>query len=167
MKKKYIITPPLLILVVVLDIVTKHLAHASIGPGAPLHVLSFLQLVNVRNMGAAFGMGDTLGNGFFISVSLVAIALMVWLFIRGDMPYIGLTLVTAGAIGNLYDRITLGYVRDFIDIHVGALHWPAFNVADSALTIGIALLFIMPFFEQREENRKNNEGANKEHTAQG
>jgi signal peptidase II len=151
MKKKYIIAAVLLVFVAGLDIATKYLAHTSIDPGKPLQLLPFLQLVNVRNTGAAFGMLDKMGNGFFVAVSLVAIALVFWLFVRGDIHYLGLTLVTAGAIGNLYDRVTLGYVRDFIDVHVGNVHWPAFNVADSALTVGLLLMFIMPFFEKRKE----------------
>jgi len=154
MKNKYLISGTLMVFVIALDLLTKHLAHASIDPGTPIELLPFLQLVNVRNTGAAFGMFDSLGNGFFIAVSFIAIALVIWMFLRGDMHYIGLTLVVAGAIGSLYDRLPLGYVRDFLDVHIGPLHWPAFNVADSALTVGLVLMLVMLFFEQPTQKER-------------
>jgi signal peptidase II len=166
MTKRNVIASVLLVFVVGLDIATKYLAHAAIAPGSPLQLLPFLDLVNVRNMGAAFGMFNTLGNGIFIGVSLVAIVLLFWLFVRGDMNFIALTLIMAGAIGNLYDRVTLGYVRDFIDVHAGSFHWPAFNVADSSLTIGIILLFIMPFFEKSEEGKEHTEEVKEGNTSE-
>lgn len=135
--------------VVVLDQLSKYLAARYIDPFAPVEVLPFLNLVNVRNVGAAFGLFTSMGNVFFIVVSLVAIALIAFLMRREKDWTAALSLVLAGAVGNLIDRLVFGYVRDFVDLHAGSYHWPAFNVADSALTVGIALLLVGPFLRKR------------------
>ncbi|MGD8351804.1 MAG: signal peptidase II, partial [Nitrospirota bacterium] len=134
--------------VVVLDQLSKYLAAGRIDPFAPLEVLPFLNLVNIRNVGAAFGLFTSMGNAFFIAVSLVAIALIGFLIARERDGTAGLSLVLAGAVGNLIDRLAFGYVRDFVDLHAGSHHWPAFNVADSALTVGIALLLAGPLMRK-------------------
>ncbi|MEJ2182338.1 MAG: signal peptidase II [Nitrospirota bacterium] len=125
-----------------LDQITKFLAVRFISPAHPVDVLPFLTLVNVRNTGAAFGMLSSLGNTFFVAATLAAMALVAFLLIRGDEDAVGLSLILGGGLANLIDRLALGHVRDFIDVHAGSLHWPAFNVADSALTVGIALLIL-------------------------
>lgn len=131
-----------LVPVVLLDQLTKYLADKMIDPVVPVRVLPFLELVNVRNRGAAFGMFDSLGNWFFIPVSIVAIALVLYLIIRGRESLTSLSLILGGAVGNLVDRVALGSVRDFLYFSVGWFHWPAFNVADSALTVGLCLLLL-------------------------
>ncbi len=153
MKKRAIIGLAILVAVLALDLFTKYLAHAHLALGQQIELLPFFQLVHVRNMGAAFGMFGSMGNGFFIGVSLFAIVLLVWLFIRNEMNYIGLSLVMGGAIGNLADRVMLGYVRDFLDFYIGSYHWPAFNVADAALTVGIGIMLISPFFEKKSPEK--------------
>jgi signal peptidase II len=127
---------------VALDLLTKHLAATRIGPSETVEILPFFHLVNVRNVGAAFGMMRGLGNGFFIAVSIAAIAVIVYLIVRGDLGTLAPSLILGGALGNLADRVTLGYVRDFLDFFVGPYHWPAFNVADSALTVGLGLVML-------------------------
>lgn len=138
-------------LVVALDQLTKYLADSLIDPSTPVRVLPFFELVNVRNTGAAFGMLNTLGNWFFIPVSFVAIALIAFLLVRGTRDFIALSLILSGAVGNLIDRVFLGSVRDFLYFSVGSFHWPAFNVADSALTTGLCLLLLSSLFEKRRE----------------
>ncbi|MDP2167215.1 MAG: signal peptidase II [Thermodesulfovibrionales bacterium] len=123
---------------------TKHLAETSISSSESIGVLPFLSLVNVRNEGAAFGLFKALGNKFFIAVSLLAIGFMIGLLWRGRDSTFSLSLILAGATGNLIDRLLYGYVRDFIDVFIGRHHWPAFNVADSCLTVGILWLLISP-----------------------
>lgn len=110
----------------------------------------FLQLVHVRNTGAAFGIGANadsrivplLLNLGAIGVFFVVVAYAFRAAVTDRVLQTGLHLILGGAIGNLIDRFRLGYVVDFVDVFVKSHHWPAFNVADSAICIGIALLFL-------------------------
>jgi signal peptidase II len=139
------------ITVTVLDQISKYLADTHINPFEPVGLLPVLQLVNVKNRGAAFGMFAGLGNVFFISVSLAAIMFIIYLIIRGRDGCFSLSLILSGAVGNLLDRLVYGHVRDFIDVFVYSHHWPAFNVADSALTVGL-LLYIICSLRVRKPN---------------
>jgi signal peptidase II len=149
MKKTSFIIIPLL---VILDQATKYLADKLISPFKPVELLPFLSLVNMRNEGAAFGMFKSFGNNIFIIISLAAIAVIFFMLIKGKEDPLGLSLILGGATGNLMDRLLRGSVVDFIDVFVGRFHWPAFNVADAALTIGIGLIFIKLFFKKQEGN---------------
>ena len=108
--------------------------------------LLFFELVRFHNEGAAFSfLADAGGwqKWFFTAVSVVAVVVITYLIIKHHTQKLfcwGLALVLGGAIGNLYDRITLGYVVDFLYFHINDLYWPAFNVADSAICVGVALL---------------------------
>ena len=143
--------------VIVADQVTKVAAVALIHPASPVELMPILDLVLVYNPGAAFSILGTAGGWqrwLFIGLALVICAFIVhWL--RG-MPRsarwtpLALSLVLGGAIGNVIDRVHIGAVVDFIDFHVGDWHWPAFNVADSAICIGAALLVVGTF--RREED---------------
>ena len=126
--------------VVLFDQITKYLARTRINPMESIKLLPVLDLVSVRNQGAAFGMFSSLGNNFFIAISAAAIIFMLWVIITAKEDYRLFSLLAAGAIGNLIDRVRLGYVVDFIDVSVSGHHWPAFNIADSALSLGIAFL---------------------------
>ncbi len=141
----------ILALAVLLDQLTKYLASTFINPYEPIEVLPFLSLVNVKNVGAAFGLFSSLGNVFFIVLTLVAIAIILFLAIKEKDGFVGLTLILSGAAGNLIDRLVFGHVRDFIDLHAGSYHWPAFNVADSALTVGIAVLIAGSLFHKKQK----------------
>ncbi len=127
---------------VLVDQFSKYLTADRIGPHESVRLLPFLNLVNVKNAGAAFGLFGGLGNGIFIAVSFMAIGFITALLIKGSKPVLGLSLILSGAAGNLIDRLLYGYVRDFIDVFWGRYHWPAFNVADSCLTVGVALFLI-------------------------
>ena len=137
--------------VIVLDAWTKWLVSTRIDirEAIPL-VPSFLQLVHVRNTGAAFGIGANadsrivplLLNAGAIGVFCVVVVYAFRAAISDRLLQTGLHLILGGAIGNLIDRFRLGYVVDFVDVFVKSHHWPAFNVADSAICIGIALLFL-------------------------
>jgi len=124
-----------------LDQLTKLLIVRFVHPYESIQVLPFLRIVSVRNPGAAFGMFKGLGPAFLIIVSIAAVAVISYMIVKGKDDRLSLSLILGGALGNLADRIRLGHVVDFIDVYAGRYHWPAFNTADSALTLGIALLF--------------------------
>jgi signal peptidase II len=138
-------------IVVVLDIWTKALVLARIELHEAIQVIpNFFQIVHVRNTGAAFGIGANAGsklipmllNAGAIAVFCVVVVYALRSAISDRLLQTGLHLILGGAVGNLLDRFRLGYVVDFLDVYVGNHHWPAFNVADSAICIGIALLFL-------------------------
>jgi len=140
MKNKLVYPLCIISFVVLFDQITKYVARTRINPMEPVELLPVLNLVNVRNQGAAFGMFSSLGNNFFIIISLVAILFMLWVIVSAKEDYRVFSLLAAGAIGNLIDRVRLGYVVDFVDVSIAGHHWPAFNVADSALSLGIVFL---------------------------
>lgn len=118
---------------------------------------NFFSITYVRNPGAAFGiLSDSAWRlPFFITIGLVATGAILWYISRLDphsrwLP-LSLALVLTGAVGNLIDRIRIGEVIDFIDVHWYQYHWPAFNVADSAITVGVGMLLVEMW---REERRK-------------
>ena len=124
------------------DQVTKYIITNNLGLYQVIKVLPSFNLVYYRNIGSAFGMFKSMGNPFFILVSAAAIAAVSLMIVKdgGNRP--GLSLILGGAAGNLADRVVHGYVIDFLEVYAGDFYWPAFNVADSALTIGILLLMI-------------------------
>lgn len=138
-------------IVVALDLYTKHLIQRAFEYGEHLTITSFFDLVRYHNEGAAFSfLADAGGwqKWFFSGISILAILVITYLLKKHQQQKLfclGLALVLGGAIGNLYDRLTLGYVVDFLSFHVNGLFWPAFNVADSAICVGVALLFIDSF----------------------
>lgn len=139
MRRGYLFTA---LIVVFLDQITKYLVRSLIDPFETIKVLPFLQLVNVRNEGAAFGLLKGLGNTTFIVISIAAIVFVLYLLISGRENGPGLALIVGGAAGNLIDRVFFGKVTDFIDLFAGRFHWPAFNIADSALTVGLLLMLL-------------------------
>jgi signal peptidase II len=141
----------LAVTIIILDIWTKALVLARIDLHETIPVIpNFFQLVHVRNTGAAFGIGANaasrivplLLNAGAIAVFCVVVAYALRSAVTDRLLQTGLHLILGGAIGNLLDRFRFGYVVDFLDVYVGNKHWPAFNVADSAICIGIALLFL-------------------------
>ena len=136
--------------IIVLDAWTKALVSARIDLHEAIPLIpNFLQLVHVRNTGAAFGIGANsdsqivplLLNAGAIGVFCVVVIYAFRAAITDVVLQTGLHLILGGAIGNLIDRFRLGYVVDFVDVYVKSHHWPAFNVADAAICIGITLLF--------------------------
>ena len=133
--------------VLVLDQAAKLAAERWIAPRAPIEVLPFLDLVFTYNTGAAFSfLADAGGwqRWLFLALALgVSVGLTLWLRrLRRDerLAAAGIALVVGGALGNAVDRIARPGVADFIDLHCCGWHWPAFNLADSALTLGVAAL---------------------------
>jgi signal peptidase II len=133
-------------LVVALDQVSKFWIRANVPPTASLQQTGFLHIVYIKNFGAAFALPAN--QTFLLIVTSIAILLIIilfsyYLFAHYRSPVttlssISLGLILGGAIGNLIERLQLGYVTDFIDLHLwGIFHWPAFNLADAAIVIGI------------------------------
>lgn len=134
-----------------LDQGSKYLVRQSLAPGQLVEVIpDYFNLVHVYNRGAAFGLLSGLAPGlaqyFFVSTALLALAVLFYLHWRTPesqgLFLWGYRLLAAGAAGNLVDRLRFGEVLDFLDFYVGRYHWPAFNVADSLITVGAALLIL-------------------------
>ena len=148
MLKLYLIS----LFVFLLDIVSKNFIQKKIIYGEQVEITSFLSLVHFQNTGAAFSFLSDQGGWqryFLIAISLLAVLYIPWLinqYKKNILIVIGLLLILGGAIGNLYDRISYGYVIDFIYLHIAEFYWPAFNVADSAISLGV-LLFLYGSFK--------------------
>lgn len=146
--------------IVGLDQFTKSLVDNSMRIGDSITVLpGFFSLVHVRNRGVAFGMLGGLPDPWralvLIGMAAVIVMIMLWWLretpVEERMQRLALASVIGGAIGNLYDRIRYGEVVDFFDVYVSNIHWPAFNVADSAISIGCVLLIFSSFTTSRVE----------------
>lgn len=136
--------------VVAVDQLTKALVQASLRPGDEVAVTAFLSLVLAFNTGAAFSFLAGAGGWqrwFFAAIAVVASVVIAWLLKRGGsrMYCLGLAAILGGAIGNLVDRVLLGKVVDFLLFHYAGWFYPAFNAADSAITVGAGLLIIDSF----------------------
>jgi signal peptidase II len=160
MKKSYLIFSLVALVVIALDQLTKQLVVANLGLHDSIPVISgFLNLVHVRNPGAAFGflanMPGYFRSVFFISVTIGAIALILFYLKQNKVTekplLLSLSLIFAGAIGNLIDRLRFGEVVDFVDVYVSTHHWPAFNVADSAISVGAVFLLISLISHKKTE----------------
>jgi len=143
--------------VVVADQLTKAVVLGRFAQGERLEVTGFFNLVLVCNPGAAFSLLSEAGGWqtpLLIAFALGAIAVVGTMIVRRPGEKIlcaALALILAGALGNVVDRVRFGCVADFLDFHARGWHWPAFNVADSAITIGALLLIFEGFF--RREGR--------------
>ena len=144
-------------IVIVVDLYTKHLIQQAFVFGDLRPITSFFDLVRYHNQGSAFGFLNDAGGWqkwFFNAIGIVASIVIIYLLKKHTSEKLfclGLALVLGGAIGNLYDRITLGYVVDFLNFHINNYYWPAFNVADSAICVGVALLLWDSFKTEKQE----------------
>jgi signal peptidase II len=149
-------------LVVIIDQVSKHLATALLKGGPSIEVLPVVNLTWAQNFGAAFSIFANAGGWqrwvFIILTTFVSMVLVVWIKrLKGHETWlaIALALVLGGALGNLYDRIFLGYVVDFVSVHYQRHYFPVFNLADSAITIGAVMLIIDTFWLSRQSKIGN------------
>src|SRR5882762_2774426 len=142
-----------------LDQWTKQMVLRFISPDEPRVLVSdFFSLVNVTNDGAAFGSFRG-NNTFFIGISCVALVVVFGLLLRARIPDrwrdLSLALLLAGILGNLTDRLLYGHVIDFLlfDLHVPYAHpWPAFNVADSCISVAVVLFIFHSFWKQKSQS---------------
>ena len=162
-KRKFLLRYAVLgILLIMLDVFSKDAVERSLADGSSIDLLPFLQLVLVYNRGAAFGfLGEASGwqLPFFAAVGAIISIVIVIRLARAAATQkwfeVALVLILAGAVGNLIDRIRVGYVVDFIEVYYGAWRFPAFNVADMAIFLGalmliLELLDILPRGKARE-----------------
>jgi signal peptidase II len=145
----------LALLVILLDQFTKGLASSGLDYGQPVRVFWWFNLTLQHNTGAAFSFLNDAGGWqryFFSGAALVISAVLaVWLCLmqRGQMLLaVSLGLILGGALGNLWDRVTLGYVVDFISVHYENYYFPAFNIADSAITVGAIGMLLDSFIHR-------------------
>jgi len=158
LQKKYkllIIVAPL---VIVIDQLVKLYVDHSMEVSQSIEILeNFFHFTHIRNRGAAFGMfagaNESYRLPFFLLITFIAIGVILYMvrsYKDGSLFYpLSLALILGGAIGNMIDRVRMGEVIDFIDVHWYQHHWPAFNVADSAISIGVFFLFIQMFIAEK------------------
>ncbi|EEB77618.1 signal peptidase II [marine gamma proteobacterium HTCC2148] len=148
----------LALVMVLLDQYTKTLATESLVYARPVEVFSWFNLTLQHNTGAAFSFLSDAGGWqrWFFTVVAVVISgvLTVWLFMAPRAHWLlglSLALILGGAIGNVWDRVALGYVVDFISVHYQGWYFPAFNIADSAITVGAICMLLDSFFNRHSE----------------
>lgn len=141
----------------VLDQISKFYVQQTLHLGQIIPVIpSFFNLTYVLNPGAAFGFlaraPASIRTPFFTAISILAVLFILYYRSRHRqmhlLPSVSLACILGGALGNLIDRLRLGMVVDFLDVYYGAYHWPAFNLADSAITVGVALMVLEMFTER-------------------
>jgi signal peptidase II len=136
------------LIILVLDQLTKWSALSNLQMGIPEYVLPFMNWLLLFNPGAAFSFlaqGSGWQRWFFTILGLIACIYIIWLLRKSQndkLLCVALSLILGGALGNVLDRIMFGAVVDFIDLHYANWHWPAFNLADSAICIGAALIIL-------------------------
>ena len=145
--------------IVAADQLTKWIVLERFAPGERLEVTGFFNLVLVFNKGAAFSLlaqAPGWQTPLLIGFALVAAVVVSVFLLRTEgsrMLRAGLALILGGALGNVIDRLRFGHVVDFVDLHAMGVHWPAFNVADSAITLGAALLILDGFRHHEKRAR--------------
>lgn len=155
----------LLIPVLILDLGSKYWALSALNYAEPNPVLPFFDLTLLYNTGAAFSFLAEAGGwqrwAFSAVAGIVSVILIVWLKRTERQLWwlgLGLSLILAGALGNLYDRVAHGYVVDFISLHYNNYFFPAFNIADSAITLGAVLLILdMLFLESKRKQQESHQ----------
>jgi signal peptidase II len=153
------------LLVIGLDQYTKGLASASLDYARPQEVFSWFNLTLQHNTGAAFSFLSDAGGWqryfFTVVASVISVGIIVWLILlpRGQwLLALSLGLILGGALGNLWDRVALGYVVDFISVHYRDNYFPAFNIADSAITVGAACMLLDGFLHRNPSPADGREG---------
>ncbi len=151
----------LALVLVLLDHYTKGLASSELDYGRPVEVFSWFNLTLQHNTGAAFSFLNDAGGWqryfFTLIAATMSIGLVIWLFLISRshrLLALSLALILGGALGNLWDRVVLGYVVDFISVHYQGRYFPAFNIADSAISVGAALMLLDSFII-KQSNRES------------
>lgn len=148
-KLKFIV--PMAAIAAAIDLLTKAWAMDRLRTGLPIAVMdNFFHLRYVENTGMAWGMGKGMSMGIFIGLTTVAMGVLIYFIVRVParfkVTHASLAIILGGAIGNLVDRVRLGYVVDFIDWHWYHHHWPTFNIADAFISVGVILLITQMLF---------------------
>ena len=163
-KNRYTLLIAIAGLVLILDQLTKLYIVSTFSLYESVTIIEdFFHITYIRNPGAAFGIfagsAASFRIPFFLTLSFVAIVGMLFFYktVTENLLRIAISLIMGGALGNMIDRARLGEVIDFIDVHWYTNHWPAFNVADSAITIGVGLLIVDMFLKEKGSNRRDAE----------
>ena len=155
--RKYVTLLLIVAGILLVDQVTKGLVTQRFSLHENLEVIpGFFYLTHIRNTGGAFGLlageASRLRTGLFLAISCLALGVIFYLYTRipPGKPWLnaGLAMTFGGALGNLIDRLRFGEVVDFLDFHIGTLHWPAFNVADSAISVGVGIFCFYLLFKK-------------------
>ncbi len=164
LSKKYRFVLIVTVLVVFLDQLTKYMIVKNLALHSRIVVIEgFLNIIHIRNPGIAFGLFKSFGSNYKLislcCVSAIALFLIIFLIAQvkkgSRLETFSLSLILGGAVGNLIDRFRLGEVIDFVDVHWrAAYHWPAFNVADSAISVGIVLIIFCELTRIRKHGLK-------------
>ena len=150
------------VVVVLIDQASKWMAEAYLSAYQPVPVMPLFNLTLAYNTGAAFSFLSDAGGWqrwFFIALTTAVVAVLVnWLWrmrVEERLHAASISLILGGAIGNLIDRVYLGHVIDFLDVYYDSHHWPIFNIADSAITVGVVLLLADLFLNDHPEQDQN------------
>lgn len=161
-KKTHLVWAALFLIIVSADQLTKHFVVRGISPGSKVVVINgLLNFGHSRNTGGAFSLFPD-NPTLFLVLSLCALALLIYLYFKMAGKFwskAAVVAITGGAVGNLIDRFRFGHVIDFIDVYWGAWHWYVFNVADAAITVGAAGLFVATVAVELAERRARKEEA--------
>lgn len=127
-----------------LDQISKAYAHSHVARAGDIVVAHFLTITAGWNKGVAFGVAQTVQAPLLIIAALIIMAGVTFLLVRAPsrLHQMGFAMINGGALGNVADRFRFGAVRDFIDVHWNAWHWPTFNLADAFIFVGIAIVFL-------------------------
>ena len=157
MRLRHVFGSVLIIGVALLDLFVKRVVARSFYLGESIEVIpGFFALTYILNPGAAFGLFSSWNSSIriplLLAFSILALGFIAYLYLgplgRRKLPAVGLPLIAAGAIANLYERMTAGAVVDYLDFYIKGYHWPAFNVADASITVGVALLLLDSFMDR-------------------
>jgi signal peptidase II len=147
----------LTLFILVVDQLTKYISNTQMNTGESIHMLPIFNIALAHNQGAAFSLLSNAGGWqqwlFSIIAIVISCIVIVWLYRlppKHSWSAAALALVLGGAIGNLVDRLYYGYVIDFLEFHIKQYYWPTFNVADSAVCIGVIMLLIEFTFRKKE-----------------
>jgi len=160
LKKKTVVLVTTVGFVVLLDVVTKAYVASTLFLHESFAVIEgFLNITYVRNPGAAFGFLSGVSSGFritfFLTITIAVIGMILYYiwksYDKEVFETFSLSLILSGALGNMIDRVRFGEVIDFIDVYAGLHHWPAFNVADSAISVGAAFLIFSLLRHKKED----------------
>jgi signal peptidase II len=160
LKKKYLYFVTLSPVLIIIDQITKFYIDSKMSVHQSIEVISGLfNITYVRNPGSAFGFlagaSAEFRSIFYLIITMLAVGLILYYVAKSDddenLTPLSLSLILSGAVGNMIDRIRFGEVIDFLDVYIGSLHWPAFNVADSAISIGAVILIVEMIRRSKEK----------------
>lgn len=147
-------------ILVIVDLGSKQIVSAQVAYGTQVTLIDgFLYLTNIHNTGAAWSILEG-KQFFFIIITLIAIAGILYIlykrvYITDEVSRWGLMIVFSGILGNFFDRLVFGYVRDFVGVYLGSYPFPIFNWADSCITIGVTIIIIRIIFEKEHKHVEN------------